>query len=128
LTQVCRVQPSKSQDLPKVLKKYLDCPRAAAEAPPPVVFNREGKRSYSKTSPQAAWQEMQNARKAHVSLRQALILAKSREEFHRAAVACSEFEDARWIRKELLMYYDLMCMPFLSRGAQGSSINQVSST
>ena len=98
--------------LSKVLDKYLDCPSAVDRPPPAKVYPpRENKRTYVKVSPQAAWALLEKARIARVSLRQALLVGRDG-----VVVACSEFEESRWIHKEMVMYYNRMQLPFVVGG------------
>ena len=98
--------------LSKVLDKYLDCPSVVERPPPAKVYPpRENKRTYVKVSPQAAWALLEKARNARVSLRQALLVGRDG-----VVVACSEFEESRWIHKEMVMYYHRMQLPFVVGG------------
>jgi len=101
------------------MDKCLNCPNAADLAPPALTFPRSGeKRTYSKVSPQAAWNIMEKARSSRVCLRQALLVSSGGKE-----VASNECEDKRWIHKRLVMYYDRVKSVFVSgAGVQGSAI------
>ncbi len=66
---------------------------------------------------------MEKARAARASLRQALLLCCDGEQ-----MACSEFQDSRWVHKGLLMYYDRMQMPFVvGQGTLGVQKNSMQS-
>ena len=110
------------EPFPKVLDKYLHCPLARDRPPPAQIYQRADKRQYCKVSGLKAWEMIEKARAARASLRQALLLCRDGEQ-----MACSEFEDSRWVHKGLLMYYDRMQMPFvIGQGVLGFSKTQCS--
>ena len=90
-----------------VLAKYLNDQKAAERPAPALVWQRPGKRKYSKVSAEAAWALIEKARKGHVDLRHALWLCSDQ-----ADLGCNEFEDSVWIHKLLAMYYKRSTMPF----------------
>lgn len=93
-----------------VLAKYLDCPDAEARSPPAVRTNSK-KRPYTVVSAEAAWNVLEKARKARISGMQVLLVKDDDP-------TCTEnkFQADRWMRKEVLMYFDRMQLPFVDQG------------